>query len=371
MGRKMESESLFSLLDDYSKSGILRAHMPGHKGKSIAQMPPNLSALDVTEVAHFDDLHDATGILATCQQRAAALYGAQNSFFLVGGATSGILSAMSAALPYGGHILMARGAHQSAYHAAYLRRLRISYLYPQLTGESYRSCETDLHIDSNTPIDSNSSSALGTEYEAYKSWGYYAPCEPVTWQQVERALCEHPDIQAVLIVSPTYEGRIADVQRIAEVVHRKGIPLIVDEAHGAHLGFHPRFAISSVQAGADLVIHSMHKTLPTLTQSALLHCNGDLVDVGLLKRFLRVYQSSSPSYLLLASIENAITLLENDAHSLFEAFLVRWNKMLDDLRGLQSLKVSVSANAPQDVGKLIISTEKIDLSGKRFYDMLL
>jgi arginine/lysine/ornithine decarboxylase len=187
---------------------------------------------------------------------------------------------------------------------------------------------------------------------------------------VEQALCEYTDVQAVFIVSPTYEGRIADVPKIAEVVHRRGIPLIVDEAHGAHLGFHPGFAKSSVQAGADLVIHSTHKTLPTLTQSALLHCNSDRVDMALLKRFLRIYQSSSPSYLLLASLENAISLLETDAYAIFDTFIMRWNKMLDHLRDLKMLKVSISARAAQDVGKLIISTEKIDLSGKRFYDML-
>ncbi|MDR0963599.1 MAG: PLP-dependent transferase [Clostridium sp.] len=365
METKMESDSLFNLLHEYAKSGILRAHMPGHKGKSIAQMPANLSEIDVTEVAHFDDLHDANGILANCQQKAAALYGAQNSFFLVGGATCGILSAISAALPYGGHILMARGAHQSAYHAAYLRRLRISYLYSQRSRDAYMTCDTNERGASKDP------SVLNASCEPHISGGSYAPCEPISWQQVEQALCEHPEIQAVFIVSPTYEGRIADVQRIAEVVHQRGIPLIVDEAHGAHLGLHPGLAKSSVQAGADLVIHSMHKTLPTLTQSALLHCNSDLIDVALLKRFLRIYQSSSPSYLLLAALENAITLLETDAYTLFESFIMRWNKMLDRLHGIKSLKVSISANAPQDVGKLIISTEKIDLSGKRFYDMLL
>ena len=209
-------------------------HMPGHKRQAWGALPQQLYELDITEIEGFDNLHQAEGILQELQKKAARIYGADESFYLVNGSTCGILCAVSSALPSGGHILMNRNCHRSAYHGAYLRNLTISYLWP----------------------------AYMKEYDIY---------DAVTAEQIREALEQEPDIGAVLIVSPTYEGRVADVKAIAETVHAKGIPLIVDEAHGAHLGLAEGFWPNSCQAGADLVIHSVHKTLPSLTQTALLH----------------------------------------------------------------------------------------------------
>lgn len=143
---------------------------------------------------------------------------------------------------------MTRGGHKSAYHAAYLRNLTISYLYPEMM----------------------------QEYDIY---------DAITPEQIAEALAKEPVPDAVFLVSPTYEGRIADIEKIAQIVHSKGIPLIVDEAHGAHLGLAEGLAKNSCQCGADLVIHSVHKTLPALTQSALLHVNGNRIDRDRLRRF--------------------------------------------------------------------------------------
>lgn len=221
--------------------------MPGHKRHACGELPETLARLDITEIDGFDNLHQPEGLLDGLQKRAARIYGAEESFYLVNGSTAGILSAVSCALPVGGHILMCRNCHKSAYHAAYLRNLTISYLYPQV-------CE---------------------EYDIF---------DAVTAEQVQDALDREPDIGAVLVVSPTYEGRISDIRAIVRVAHHKGIPLIVDEAHGAHLGLAEGFAPNSCQAGADLVIHSVHKTLPALTQAALLHVNGSLIDRSRLRR---------------------------------------------------------------------------------------
>lgn len=300
-----------------------------------------LAGLDITEIEGFDNLHQPQGILQEMQRYAAAAYGAEESFYLINGSTCGVLSAISAAVPMGGRMLIARNCHKSVYHGAYLRQLRLSYLYPALVPE------------------------VGI-------------CEAVSPQQVQEALVREPDVNCVLIVSPTYEGRIAEVEKIARIVHDHGIPLIVDEAHGAHLGFHPAFAQNSSRVGADLVITSVHKTLPAMTQTALLHVNGTLVDRRLVRRFLRIYQSSSPSYVLMASIDNAVHLAVEEGGQFFSRMVENWNHMLRELSVCRSLTIWPPASLEQteyqrhqDIGKLVISVKKTGISGEQLYRELL
>lgn len=229
---------------------------------------------------------------------------------------------------------MARNCHRSAYHAAYLKNLKISYIYPEICGD----------------------------YDIF---------EAVTPRQVKEALENVPDAGAVLVVSPTYEGRIADIAGIAEAVHERGIPLIVDEAHGAHLGFSSRVHENSCRQGADLVIQSVHKTLPALTQTALLHVNGERIDRELLKRFLRIYQSSSPSYLLMASIDNALQYLEQDGDRAFAEFRRRYDRMRERLERCRVLKFLPADERRQDIGKLLISVKNTEMTGRQLYDILL
>lgn len=328
---------LLDRLTEYSNSDFYPYHMPGHKRQVSGKLPTDWTDKDITEIEGFDNLHNSEEILKEIQEKAARAYGAEESFYLVNGSTCGILSAISAAVPFGGELLIARNCHKSVYHAAYLRKLKLHYVYPDMLEE-------------------------------------YDICEAVSVEQVREALEKHPKVSAVLIVSPTYEGRIADVKAIAEVVHEKGLPLIVDEAHGAHLGFSPEFAVNSAGLGADLVINSVHKTLPAMTQTALLHVNGELVDRQRLRRYLRIYQTSSPSYVLMSSIEVAVEIAaEGDA---FAEFVVRWQKLLTELSGLEKLKILPNCfeecrKKKQDIGKLIISTKETELSGPQLYDMLL
>lgn len=333
-------ETLFEQLKQYSGSETYPYHMPGHKRQGMGKLPGELAQLDITEIEGFDNLHQPEGTLQEMQQYAAAAYGAEETFYLVGGSTCGILSAVSAAIPRGGKLLVARNCHKSIYHAAYLRQLQLSYLYPALLPET-------------------------------------GICEAVTAGQVKKALDREPDICGVLIVSPTYEGRIAEVAEIAGTVHEYGIPLIVDEAHGAHLGFHPAFAPSSSRAGADLVITSVHKTLPAMTQTALLHVNGNMVDRSRLRRFLRIYQSSSPSYVLMASIDNAVRLAA-ESKSLFENMYANWKHMLERLSACRALTLWPTAalekaeyQRHQDIGKLVISVKNTGMNGKELYRRLL
>lgn len=313
--------------------------MPGHKRIGVGMLPEELCRIDITEIDGFDNLHQPEEILRNLRLEAARIYGAEESFYLINGSTCGILSAVSSALPRGGHILMARNCHKAAYHAAYLRGLTVTYLYP----------------------------AYLAEYDIFDA------VEP--WK-VRQALEREPDIGAVLIVSPTYEGRISDIRAIADIVHEKGIPLIVDEAHGAHLGLAAGFSQNSCQLGADLVIHSVHKTLPAPTQTALLHVNGKRIDRERLRRFLRIYQSSSPSYLLMAGIDNALQYISTRGQEAFGHFRERYAEMMDILSGCRHLKFlplsmeKQDSPAQQDIGKLLISVKHTGLTGKRLYDIL-
>lgn len=327
-------EHLLEKLVRNGESDIYPCHMPGHKRNGWGDLPQQLSKMDITEIEGFDNLHQPEGILLELQRKAAEICGAEESFYLVNGSTCGVLSAVSAALPAGGHILMARNCHKSAYHAAYLKNLKISYLYPEILGE----------------------------YDIF---------EAVTPEQVRAALEKTPDIGAVLVVSPTYEGRIADIMGISEAVHEKGIPLIVDEAHGAHLGLSREVHENSCRQGADLVIQSVHKTLPALTQTALLHVNGKLIDRDLLKRFLHIYQSSSPSYLLMASIDNALQYVEKDGERAFAEFRRRYDDMLAGLSHCRILKFLPADEKRQDLGKLLISVRNAEMTGRQLYDILL
>ena len=323
---------LFEKLSAYGASDYYPYHMPGHKRRLKTDTMRELAQIDITEIDGFDNLHDAQGILKRIQEEAAAAYGAEESFFLVNGSTAGILSAISTAVSPGGKILMVRGAHKSAYHAAYLRDLQIAYLWPGV--HPLFGCNL-----------------------------------PATAKEVEEALQQTPDMQAVFIVSPTYEGLAADVKSIAEAAHKRNIPLIVDEAHGAHLGFDGRWPESSVKQGADLVIQSLHKTLPAPTQTAILHVNGKLVDRCRLRRFLGIYQTSSPSYIFMAAMEDAIATTSANREKLFGDFWEYWKGMTESLSACRNLIFLKEENS--DPGKLAVMDKTGFLDGEQLYEMLL
>ena len=315
--KEKEKHYLYDELRAYCSSDAYPHHMPGHK-RRLGQMEDPFT-FDITEIDGFDNLHHAEGILKEAQQRAASFYGSSETCFLVNGSTCGILSAIGACAP-SGRILMSRNSHKAAYHAVFVNRLEPVYLYP--------------------------------EYDEING--------PITVEAVETALEQYPDIRAVYITSPTYDGVVSDVKKIAGVAHEHGIPLIVDEAHGAHFGMHPIFPESSVKLGADIVIHSIHKTLPSLTQTALLHVNGSLVDRRRLRKMLGIYQSSSPSYVLMSSMDQCIRLLEEKGQELFEAFAQNLNFFYEEIGDLSALKIIRT----DDPSKIIISGKNTGLTGQ-------
>ena len=309
---------LYDELVRYCGSDAYPFHMPGHK-RRLGQLNDPFS-FDITEIDGFDNLHHAEGILLEAEKRAARLYGAEETHFLVNGSTAGILSAIGAATTAGGHLLMMRASHKAAYHAVAAGGLTAHYL-SGLCGGSAPHIRLVGGFGKRTSSDGaepGRSQADGlTELDCGQ------PADPA---EVERALAEDPRIQAVYITSPTYDGIVSDVRAIAEIAHRHGIPLIVDEAHGAHFGMHEIFPESSVKLGADLVIHSVHKTLPSLTQTALIHVQGKLVSRRRLREMLDICQTSSPSYVLMASIDQCIRMLESQGRELFDRLAenLRW-----------------------------------------------
>lgn len=327
---------LYPQLINYCGSDAYPFHMPGHKRRLGSFQDP--FSFDITEIDGFDNLHHAEGILLEAEKRAARLYGAEETHFLVNGSTAGILSAIGAVTNYGGSILMARNSHKAAYHAVYTGGLNVKYLLPG--GEAAK------------PV--------------FENDGRIRP------QDVKAALEEdallHPDggrVQAVYITSPTYDGVVSDIRAIAGIVHEYGIPLIVDEAHGAHFGMSEIFPESSVKLGADLVIHSVHKTLPSLTQTALIHVQGSLVDRRRLKEMLDIYQTSSPSYVLMASIDNCIRILSQQGKELFEKYSQMLRGFYDSVRDLRRVHL-IRTDDPSKI--LVVPGE--GMSARELYAIL-
>ena len=309
---------LYDELVRYCGSDAYPFHMPGHK-RRLGQLNDPFS-FDITEIDGFDNLHHAEGILLEAEKRAARLYGAEETHFLVNGSTAGILSAIGAATTAGGHLLMMRASHKAAYHAVAAGGLTAHYL----AGTSGSAAPHIRLVGGfGKRISSDGAEPGRSQADGLTELDCGQPADPV---EVERALAEDPRIQAVYITSPTYDGIVSDVRAIAEIAHRHGIPLIVDEAHGAHFGMHEIFPESSVKLGADLVIHSVHKTLPSLTQTALIHVQGKLVSRRRLREMLDICQTSSPSYVLMASIDQCIRMLESQGRELFDRLAenLRW-----------------------------------------------
>lgn len=324
-------------LIEYTQSNIYPFHMPGHKRRPIDF--PNPYTIDITEIDGFDNLHHAEEILRDAQQRAAELYGAKRSFYLVNGSTCGLLAAICAAAPKKSRILVARNSHKAVYHGIFLNEYDAVYLYPEVA---------DIGIQGQ-----------------------------ITAEAVEEKLTLYPDIAAVVITSPTYDGVVSDIRSIAETVHRHGIPLIVDEAHGAHFGFGGGFPENAVKLGADVVIVSLHKTLPSFTQTALLHVCSDRIKEKDIAKYLGIFETSSPSYIFMAGMEKCIRMVKDEGQELFS----NYRKLLDDfyakagklahIHVLSKADLSECESYAFDDGKILMFPAPDYLNGKELYDMLL
>lgn len=305
--------------------GRLPMHMPGHKRNvRLADYLKALRAdLDVTEIDGFDDLHAPCGVILNGMHRAARLWSADESRFLVNGATCGLLAAVYALAADGGRAVVARNCHKSVYHALELTGVEPVFVMPD--------------VDAQTGI-----------------------CSRIEPEDVRRALEEAPDARFVLVTSPTYEGVMSDIAAICRVAHERGVPVIVDEAHGAHLGIlDEAFPADAMRMGADLSVKSVHKTLPSLTQTAILLVRRGIVDMAALDHALDVFETSSPSYLLMASVDGCVSLMENRGAEI----LTGWRQALDEFYECAASLAHLRVCRQDELSKLVIDTSRAGISG--------
>lgn len=330
----MMEKGLYETLTGYCNTDILPMHMPGHKRNPAFEME-NPYRIDVTEVTGLDNLHQPEGVIRRLMDRLASVYGSDQSYLLVNGSTGGILSAITSCCRHGDRIVVARNCHKSVYHAIRLLKLRPIYIYP---------------------------SAEGGEMEHLGIAGI------IQADAVEQVLQAYEGVSCVILTSPTYEGVVSCIRDIAAVTGRYDVPLIVDEAHGAHFQWHSSFPDTALQEGADLVVESLHKTLPSLTQTGILHARFDRVSRRKLEWALQTYQSSSPSYVLMAGIERCFAYIEQEGAEAFAAYADNLQWFEKQMKRLQHLYLF---HSPQkERSKLVIAADRAGMTGKELAERL-
>jgi arginine/lysine/ornithine decarboxylase len=334
-----DSGTLTGFLRGYASSDPVSFHMPGHKGRKkifeengFGDLVSDLVSWDITEIPGADALQQPHGVIRDLMEEYASLYSVRKTELLVNGSSAGVMAAILASVPRGGKLVLGRNSHKSAFSA-----MRLGGITP-------------VYVD---PV-------------TYEDTGLQGP---VDVYDVEKAMAENEGVLAVLITSPNYYGITSDIREIADVVHSRGGILIVDQAHGAHLRFFDYVNYKDIFGrmaaegqGADIVVNSTHKTLLSFTQSAILNICSDRVDVQELESMLGMLQSTSPSYILMASLEANLRIINDEGGKLF----TEWKKDISyfyrkarDVRGLYVI------DEPElDRTKINISMKKIGLGGE-------
>ncbi|MEM9162109.1 MAG: aminotransferase class I/II-fold pyridoxal phosphate-dependent enzyme [Cyanobacteria bacterium P01_F01_bin.4] len=316
-------------------------YTPGHKrGQGISDLHRSVLGAevfraDLPELPELDNLFAPETVIAQAQALAADAFGAEHTYFLANGSTCGIEAAILATCGPGDKLILPRNVHRSA-----ISGLILSGAMPVFVSPVY---DDDWQL------------AIG-----------------VTPKESATALNEHPDAKAVLIVSPTYQGICADVAEIAATTHRYGLPLIVDEAHGPHFAFHADLPPPAMRAGADVVVQSTHKVLSALTQAAMLHVQGGRCDRNRLQQALQLTQSTSPSYLLLASLDAARHQMANQGSEFMARTLVLAQQAVQSLGPL--LRTLNQADLPDgfrlDPTRLTLEVSSLGMTGFDADDLL-
>ncbi|GAA0163229.1 hypothetical protein LIER_19144 [Lithospermum erythrorhizon] len=338
---------LVSALKTSAGEAAASFHFPGHnRGHASPSSLTHLIGMrpflhDLPELPELDNLFSPEGAILQAQKEAAELFGASETWFLVGGSTCGIQAAIMATCSPGETLILPRNCHISAISAMVLSGALPKYVYPE--------------------YDSNWDIAGG-----------------ITLSQVKCALqeleVEGRKAAVVLVVSPTYHGICSNLKEISMFCHSHNIPVIVDEAHGAHLGFHPQLPSSAINQGADLVVQSTHKVLCSLTQSSMLHMSGNLVVREKICRCLQTLQSSSPSYLLLASLDAARYQLSENREQVFDREInlaLEAKSIISRIPGVSVFEYPMFSDFPViDPLRLTIGTWKLGISGFEADDIL-
>lgn len=293
-------------LIEFQKQRPISFHVPGHKYGQLSGLPEKLqSALqyDQTELTGLDDLHHPENVIDEAQSLLAEAYGVDKSFFLVNGSTVGNMAMIFAACTEGDRVIVQRNSHKSIFHALELVKVRPVYVSPEW--------------------DQKSMTAAGLSLDAIKE-----------------AIDSYPDAKVLLLTYPNYYGMSSpELKEIIAYCHVRQISVLVDEAHGAHFQIGQPFLPSSLNFGADVVVHSAHKTLPAMTMGSYLHVQGNRVDVDKINKYLRMFQSSSPSYLIMASLDDARAFMQNYSQPDIRSFEEKRQRFIDSLKSIHQLEV--------------------------------
>ncbi len=329
---------LFDALLEYYNNNTIPFHVPGHKkgdgmlNKFKEFVGTNVLSIDVTVFKQVDSLHKPTGAIKAAQELAADAYNADYTFFSIHGTSGAIQAMIMSVVTQGEKIIIPRNVHKSVTAGVILSGATPVYMQPEIHEE------------------------VGVALN-------------VTPETVRKTLELHSDAKAVLIVNPTYYGVSTDIKKIADIVHEYNIPLIVDEAHGPHLQFNNRLPISGMNAGADICAQSTHKIVGSMTQSSMLQVRKGFVDVNRVKTVMSLLQTTSPSYILLASLDAARMQLATEGKELLDETIELASyarERINKIKGFYCFGAEVlkkSAAYDFDPTKITITSKELGLSG--------
>lgn len=336
-----EPMPLVEAMIKYKNAKVYPLHTPGHKGgRGMADLLRRelgeSVAMDVSLMSELDDIHEPETYIAEAQRLAAETYGSDACFWAVNGTSQAIHAMLMTAVNPGEKVLLPRNAHRSVAGGIILGDLQPVFMEPDYSEE----------------------------------FGIYTQISAAT---VQRKLQEHKDIKAVLITSPNYYGIAADLERIAEICHQQQIPLLVDEAHGAHLGFSDKLPRSALQCGADAAAQSTHKLVGAMTQCSMLHIRQGLLDVQKAADVMSILTTTSPNYLLMASLDAARAQLQSCGEQMAEhavAAAVKLRRLCHSFQGLKVLEEQDAQGYRLDTTKVTINVSAWGYSGVEAGELL-
>ena len=316
-----EKRPLVEALEQFHKKKPISFHVPGHKHGLLSNLPQpirNSMQYDLTELNGLDDYHHPKEAIKEAEELLTKLYNTDESFFLVNGTTIGNLAMIYATCQYGEQIIVQRNAHKSIFHAIELVGAEPIFVSPKWDEQTKTASYVSLEV-------------------------------------MEEAIQQYPFAKAVVLTYPNYYGVCSpDLEDIISLCHSLEIPVLVDEAHGAHFQSHKEFPKSSLLFGADVVVQSAHKTLPVLTMGSYLHIRSQLIESKKVNKYLRMLQSSSPSYLILASLDDARSYVERYSPIDYKQMMDRREVFIDALETIPLIEI-VQVDDPL---KLLIRVEK-------------
>ncbi len=330
---------MYNALTEYVSRGTVPFHMPGHKqGAGLPKEFFNLiPRIDLTEIYGLDNLHFPKGSIKQAEELLAHAFRAEHSYFLVNGSTGGILTAIMATCEPGKKVIVQRHCHGSV-----------------ANGLTLAGAEP-VFIESGTVADFNIPDGIDID-------------------KFSEVIARNPDATAVFVTRPSYYGICSNLKAIVDTAHSYGVPVIVDEAHGAHLGFADFLPRSAMDLGADISIQSAHKTLPALTQSSYAHLKGSLVDKERFEHYLRVFQSTSPSYILMAGLDICRAIMQEDGRRLLEQSEIYVDALLKEFEGHKYIRFlnrkHLSSGNEHDKTRLVVNMRALGLDGYKLLSLL-